>query len=241
MNWDTIQAKVDAIEDKITYYESKQLRMFTTSSFQTHSIVLLHILSKTDKNIPVYFLDTGYHFPETIAFKEEITEMLDLNVIGLKSFVPKDLQRDGAGNLLFTTDPDYCCLLNKIQPLEPILMSMDVWINGVRSDQNENRKRFKEEEKSTFNTLRYHPLLQWSSREIFQYRKEYKLPVHPLEAKGYLSIGCEPCTRKYISEDGRDSRWFGMNKTECGLNTELIVTEDEIEVPVVSTELITNE
>ncbi|MCB0803788.1 MAG: phosphoadenylyl-sulfate reductase, partial [Flavobacteriales bacterium] len=176
--------------------------------------------------IPIFFLNTGFLFPETLVFKDELSELLDLKITGLESLIPKSQQLDQNGQLLFTSDPDYCCYLNKTQPLEPILLSHDVWINGIRADQNTNRAQMKIEEKTPQGALRYHPMLDWTSKEIFQYRKTYNLPAHPLDAKGYLSIGCEPCTRKMVgNDDERTARWFGMNKVECGLHTDLIVKE----------------
>ncbi len=125
--------------------------------------------------------------------------------------------------MLFASDPDYCCYLNKVAPLEPILAEHDVWINGVRADQGEVRKNFQIEEKSKFGVIRFHPMLDWTGKIIYQYLSEHQLPRHPLEDKGYLSIGCEPCTRKLDFEtDSRGGRWYGLKKTECGLNTELI-------------------
>ena len=198
-------------------------KIFVSSSFQTQSIPLLHIISKIDRGIPIYFLNTGYHFPETISFKVEIGDLLGLNVIDLRSSIPKTHQRNDKGNLLFTSDPDYCCYLNKVQLLEPILIEHDVWISGVRADQSSNREAFKIIDKGPFNTLRYHPLLNWTKEDIYEYIEEYKLPRHPLDRQGYSSIGCMPCTRKASqnSINERYGRWQGLNKTECGLHTEL--------------------
>jgi len=214
---------LEEIKYKINEYQQGYLKMFTSSSFQTHSIVLLHILSRIDNSIPVYFINTGFHFPETIAFKDQVAEMLKLNIKEVSSFTPKNMQKDSKGKFLFTSDPDFCCFLNKVQPLEPVLAEHDVWINGVRADQSAVRKSFKIEEKAPFDTIRFHPMLDWNTKMIEAYIKEHKLPRHPLEAKGYLSIGCEPCTRKFDLEwSAREGRWFGLNKTECGLNTDLV-------------------
>ena len=188
---------VESIHQKIKEYQEKSLKIFTTSSFQTHSIVLLHILSRIDNTIPVYFINTGYHFPETIAFRDEITSLFNLNVKDVFSATPRHMQKDAQGKLLFTSDPDFCCYLNKTQPLEPILAENDIWINGVRGDQSAVRKAFKVEENAPHNVIRFHPMLDWNTKMIEMYIKEHKLPRHPLEAKGYLSIGCEPCTRKF--------------------------------------------
>lgn len=185
---------------------------------------MLHILSRIDDSIPVYFLETGFHFPKTIEYKNRIAQMFGIHVISVQSPVPKTSQRDQRGNLLFTSDPDTCCHLNKVLPLEPVLMSHDVWITGVRKDQTAFRSKLNTEEKGAHGTLRYHPMLNWTAREIWDYQKMYNLPLHPLESEGYLSIGCMPCTRKYEvigDSDGRNSRWSGMAKTECGIHTEL--------------------
>lgn len=213
------------IEKQIRSYQARGLSLFTSSSFQTHSTVLLHILSRIDKSIPVYFLNTGFHFPETITYKQEIAALFGLQVTDLFSSTPKSMQLNREGRFLFTSDPDYCCYLNKIQPMEPLLESKDIWINGVRADQNANRATFETEQKTNKKALRYHPMLDWTSKMIFDYIREYDIPKHPLDAKGYISIGCEPCTRKIDVnqlQDERSARWFGMNKTECGLHTELI-------------------
>ena len=210
------------IATKIDDYKNEGKNMFVTSSFQSHSIPLLHIISRIDKTIPVYFLNTGFLFPETIAFKDELEELLGLNIFGVQSSVPKSQQKDANGNLLFISDPDYCCFLNKTQPMEPLLEKYDVWINGIRADQNANRASMKVEEVTPNGTIRYHPVLHWTAKNMFEYRKKYNLPEHPLDSKGYMSIGCEPCTQKFSYEDERQSRWYGQNKTECGLHTDLI-------------------
>lgn len=211
------------IRDKIIDYKIRGKQLFTTSSFQSHSLVLLHIISRIDNTIPVFFLNTGYHFPETIEFKEKITKEFDLNTLELRSETPKYLQKGMDGKMLFTSDPDYCCFLNKIQPLETILKLNDIWINGIRADQSANRSAMSIEQEAPHGVVRFHPMLDWTSKMIYDYRKKYDLPSHPLESQGYLSIGCEPCTRKLDPEmQEREARWYGLNKSECGLHTDLV-------------------
>ena len=213
----------EGIKNKIESYNKEGKKMFASSSFQSHSIVMLHILSRIDKTIPVYFINTGYHFAETLKFRDQIADSFGLNVVDLKSETPKHLQKDAAGRLLFTSDPDFCCYLNKVAPMETVLAEHDVWINGVRGDQSATRKAMNVEQPAPHDTLRFHPMLDWTSKMIWDYRKEFNLPSHPLEAQGFLSIGCEPCTRKFDLEmQEREARWYGMNKTECGLHTDLI-------------------
>lgn len=216
---------IEPIKHQIERYQSRGLKLFVTSSFQSQSLPLLHVISRIDRSIPVYFLNTGYHFPETMQYKEKITGLLDLNVINLSSSMPKSMQKDERGRLLFASDPDYCCYLNKVQPLEPVLSGKDVWISGVRKDQNTNRRKIGKEEKAPQNTIRYHPMLDVTGRMIDRYIAYYDLPRHPLDKKGYKSISCEPCTQRITSPemvDERDGRWKGMTKTECGLHTELL-------------------
>lgn len=211
------------IQETLHSFKEEGKTVFVTSSFQTHSIPLLHIISEIDVSIPVYYLNTGYLFPETLQFKDYLADLLKLKMIGLESDIPKIHQRDKNGNLLFVSDPGYCCYINKVLPLQPILYKYDVWINGIRADQNANRATMNIFEKTPQNALRYHPMLHWTSKDIYEYRMKYDLPEHPLQKEGYYSIGCEPCTQKpEFNRDERSARWFGLKKDECGLHTDLI-------------------
>lgn len=210
------------IHQQLKRYQITNKKVFVTSSFQTHSIPLLHILSTSGVEVDVLFINTGFHFPETVSFKDTISDLLQVKVIDVQSQVPKNLQKDEEGHFYFASDSDYCCFLNKIQPLEPYLMQYDVWITGVRANQSLERKNMKTEQEAPFNTLRFHPLLDWSQKQIYEYQKKYNLPEHPLDKEGYQSIGCAPCTRKFDVNDERNARWFGQNKTECGLHKDLI-------------------
>lgn len=215
----------DEIKLQIERYRSEGKKLFSTSSFQSHSLVLLHILSRIDKSIPIYFVNTGYHFPETIRFVEEVSVQFGLNTHHLRPLIPKHKQRNSEGNLIFTSNPDYCCYLNKTQPMEMVLMQYDVWINGVRADQSAARQLMRTEQEAPHGVTRFHPMLDWTAKMVYAYLREYDLPRHPLESKGYMSIGCEPCTRKLDPEmQEREARWYGLNKTECGLNTDLVVS-----------------
>ncbi len=196
--------------------------MFVTSSFQTHSIPLLHIISRSQPHIPVYCLNTGFLMPETLAFAKQISRQFEIEILNVFSSIPKIQQRDANGNFFFTSNPDYCCHINKVEPTSRLLDRYDVWINGIRADQNANRKTMKEFQLAGEHSMRYHPMLDWSNKDVYDYIREHGLPRHPLDKDGYLSIGCEPCTRKASLDDPREARWFGLSKTECGLHTELV-------------------
>ena len=214
--------KVNQVQQQLKEFSLSGKKMFVSSSFQTHSIPLLHIISTSGINVDVLFINTGFHFPETIIYKDEIASKLGIDVIDVRSHVPKSQQRDSENQFYFVTDPDYCCFLNKTQPMDPYLMRYDIWISGVRAEQSAVRKAMKTIQAAPYDTIRYHPMLGWTAKDIFEYRKKYNLPEHPLDAKGYQSIGCAPCTRKLDLNDERSARWFGMNKSECGLHTQLI-------------------
>jgi len=219
----TIHLLTQHVAEKLADYKARGLTTFVSSSFQTHSLPLLHILSRFAPETPVYFLNTGFHFPETMAFRHEIADLMGLNIIDVESPVSKAGQRDEQGKFFFVNNPDHCCYLNKVLPMEPVIAQHDVWINGVRRDQTKFRSTLQEEEPLADGKLRYHPMLDWTSKMIWEYRTEYKLPEHPLEAKGYLSIGCMPCTRSFEeTQDTRGARWAGQSKEECGIQTEFV-------------------
>lgn len=213
---------VEEIIENLNKLKSEDKTLFVTSSFQTHSIPLVHIIARSGLDIPVYCLNTGFLFPETLTFKDQLATEFGIEIRSIFSDIPKIQQRDSQGNMLFTSDPDYCCHINKVKPTENLLKTHDVWVNGVRRDQNANRKTMKTFQPAGHEAIRFHPMLEWTGKDIFDYIKKHNLPRHPLDDAGYSSIGCEPCTRKAISDDPREARWFGMNKTECGLHTDLV-------------------
>lgn len=221
-----IADSVNQIKLDIENIKNSEVKIFLTSSLQSHSLPLVHIIHSIDNNIPIFFLDTGYHFPETIQFKDKLKKEFNFNINELTSPIERINQRDGSSRLMYASDPDYCCYMNKVLPLEPILKDFDVWVSGVRGDQSSYRSKLKKFEKGKYNIKRYHPIIDWTPKMVRTYIREYNLPAHPLEEKGYFSIGCMPCTRKpYPGEDSREMRWFGMDKTECGLHTEIIEEE----------------
>jgi len=214
-----------SIENNIQKYKENGNSTFLSSSFQTYSVPLIHIVSRIDPEIPIVFLNTGFHFAETISFKNTLKERFNLNIIEVESEIPKISQLDSSGLFHYVKDTPYCCHVNKILPMENMIKKYDVWINGIRRDQNANREGMPEKMKIRHSTERYHPMLDWTSKMIWEYMNAYDLPKHPLESKGYLSIGCEPCTSRFLETQSDEvrtgTRWEGMKKTECGLHTDL--------------------
>lgn len=212
------------IQNQLDQYASSGKKIFVSSSFQTHSIPLLHLLSTSKVKIDFIFIDTGYHFPETLSFRDKIAALLGINIINATPS-PDSQQKDAKGQFYYVSDPDHCCYINKTKPLESYLKQYDVWISGVRADQTATRKNMKTEQSAPFDTIRFHPMLDWDTKKIIAYRNQFQLPEHPLEKQGYQSIGCAPCTKKVDISDKRSARWSGTNKTECGLHTDLLNEE----------------
>lgn len=213
-----------------------QPRIALTSSFQTESIVLLHMVSKIDPAIRVYFLETGWHFQETLDFKAEVIKRLGLtNVIDLKADPKKrDAFNQKTGGKPYEIDPDQCCQINKVEPLDQVLGSLDAWISGIRRSQSKTRRDIKIVEEYQGGPYKINPIANVTSGDIWWYIKEHNLPKHPLFDKGYLSIGCWPCTKPVQpGDDERSGRWAGREKTECGIHTFMKPkpTKKEKEVP----------
>lgn len=197
-------------------------KIAVTSSFQTESVVLLHMVSEINPAAKILFLETGWHFKETLAFKEEIIRRLKLtNVVDLKADPKKrDEFNKKWGGVPYEKNPDGCCQLNKVEPLDEVLKDLDAWISGIRRSQSETRKDIRIVEEYQNGIFKINPLANVTSGDIWWYIKEHNLPKHPLFDKGYLSIGCWPCTKPVQpGDDERSGRWAGKEKTECGIHT----------------------
>jgi phosphoadenosine phosphosulfate reductase len=189
-----------------------------SSSFQTQSMPLLHIVSEHVPELPVLFLDTGFHFPETLAFRDQLIEQWGLSVINLHYAEGHGAFQRKYG-ALYKRDPDMCCYLNKVEPMREALKEYDAWVSGIRRDQTENRANTPVVEQRSDGVYKICPMVRWTGRDIMKYINDHDLPVHPLLSQGYMSVGCAPCTRPSFADD-RSGRWAGSGKTECGIHTE---------------------
>ena len=204
-------------------------RIAAVSSFGAESAVLLHLLADIDRNVPVLFLETGKHFPETLAYRDELIARFGLtNVISLIPDAELLAKRDENG-LRWSFDPDGCCEIRKVLPLAKALADYDATITGRKGFQNAARAglpRFEIDLTDQAARLKVNPLADWSGDQIKAYMAAAGLPVHPLVAQGYLSIGCMPCTTMVApGEDPRSGRWKGWDKTECGIHVDGAVQE----------------
>lgn len=203
------QAVTDLLRDDIAI----------VSSFGADSSVLLHMVAQVDPTLPVYFLETGKHFPETLQYVETLKSRLGLtNVLWLRPD-PKDLARFDPKGDLWETDPDSCCHIRKTEPLDAEIAQYGGWVTGRKRYQTAERGVLPHFELTSDDRIKVNPLAYFSDADVNAYKIEHGLPEHPLFAKGYKSIGCAPCTTIVAEgEDPRAGRWRGLNKKECGIH-----------------------
>ncbi len=182
--------------------------------------VLAHVAGRVAPGVDVVFLDTGYHFVETVGTRDAVAATMPVNLINITPVQSVAEQDATYGKDLFARDPDLCCALRKVKPLEDALSSYDAWATGLRRDETHNRviapvigwddKKRK---------VKVSPLARWTADDVDRYIEEHHVLVNPLVYDGYPSIGCFPCTRRVApGEDPRSGRWAGTGKTECGIH-----------------------
>jgi len=203
-------------------------RVAVVSSFGTESAVLLDLVAKADPTVPVIFVDTLKMFPETLAYRDTLVRQLGLRASWSVEPEPAVIAAKDEKGLRWSYDPDGCCEIRKVEPLRRAKQDLDSWISGRKAFQSSTRQniaRFEIED----GRLKINPLGDWVKADLEAYFTAHDLPRHPLEADGYLSVGCQPCTSKVMpGEDPRAGRWRGWQKVECGIH----VAEKPGEEPV---------
>lgn len=193
------------------------------SSFGVESAVLLHLIASVDSGVPVLFLETGKHFPETLAYRDQLIERLGLTGVRNLYPDPEMLAKKDENGLRWSYDPDGCCEIRKVLPLEKALTGFDATFTGRKAFQAATRAalpRFELDTSDAAGRLKVNPIVTWSREQLDAYFVEHDLPRHPLEDQGYPSVGCAPCTSRVApGEDPRSGRWRGWEKTECGIHT----------------------
>jgi phosphoadenosine phosphosulfate reductase len=189
------------------------------SSFGTESAALLKVMADVDPAIPVIFLDTGWLFEETLAYRDTLIATLGLRDVRSIKPLETTLSREDPDRELWFSDPDACCRIRKVEPLARALAPFSAWINGRKRFQGGLRADIAVVEEDGIR-LKFNPFANVSREEIEAIYQLAKLPPHPLAASGYLSVGCMPCSsRTSPDEDARAGRWRGRAKTECGIHT----------------------
>ena len=216
-----LEEKIAAAQALIAAHVKGGSTECVTCSFQAEDMIVLQIVRDLHPNVPVLFLDTGYHFAETYAYRDEMAAAWNLNVINLTPHqsVPEQEAQFG---ILNQTAPDQCCKLRKVEPLFAALANYETWFTGMRREQAKSRAQLQALDHFTLpggkQLLKVSPLADWTTRDVWYYALEHGIPLLPLYDKGYSSIGCEPCTSLPSDpNDPRSGRWSGR-KQECGIH-----------------------
>jgi phosphoadenosine phosphosulfate reductase len=202
--------------------ESGLPRVALASAFQAEGTCVMHMATELVPDVRVLFLETGYHFAETLAFKTQLTERLGLNVVDLAGEHTVESQAAALGPRLYERDADRCCDINKVQPMMRALRELDGWVTAFRRDSSPTRANSPFVDRYEFEPDRWvvkiNPVANWTRRDTWAYLTEHDLPHNPLYDLGYASIGCAPCTRMpFAGEPERAGRWAGLSKWECGI------------------------
>lgn len=198
-------------------------RIAIASAFQADGTAVMHMATQLRPDIPILFLDTGFHFEQTLRLKERLTERLGLNVVDLEGeYRSPEAQAKAFGERLYERDPARCCDINKVQPMFHALRELDGWITAYRRESSPTRAnapivdQYELEPGRTI--VKVNPMATWTRRETWGYLKEHDLPHNSLYDIGYASIGCAPCSRlQFPGEAEREGRWAGLSKWECGI------------------------
>ena len=207
------------IESFLSEFEPGDILL--SSSFGTTSALLLHLFSVQDVRLPVYFIDTGFHFRETYNYREQLVSLLGLEI---RDVVPDaEGHRRAESEHLWWFNPDLCCRIHKVEPFRRVKVESGrtLWISALRRDQSPTRSNHRLFMRDEDGHIRVHPMIHWTRDQVWDYIIRHRLPYHPHYDRGYTSIGCFPpvCTRRNVSiKDERAGRWFGRNKKECGLH-----------------------
>ena len=196
------------------------------TSFQGAGLVMMHLAKINHFEFPVFTLDTGLLFPETLDLKKRLEEFYGFPIEGVQPDLTVEQQNEAQGPELWMRNPDLCCTMRKVLPLQGKLAEIDCWITGLRRDQSETRSDigivevYIADEHSKREIVKVNPMAKWSRENVWDYIKALKIPYNPLHDRGYRSIGCWPCTKATANGDNeRAGRWTGFNKVECGIHT----------------------
>lgn len=196
-------------------------KLTMATAFGPEGMVIIHMLAGIDRTVPVFNLDTGYQFQETLDLKKRVLEKYGIDIeLRTPGTTVEEYERQHGGPL-YTTNPDQCCMDRKIKTLERSAVGMYAWMSGIRRDQSPDRARAPIVGwDKKFNLVKVSPLANWTKKDVWKIITEQDVPYNPLHDQGYTSIGCWPCTRAVtFGEDERAGRWSGFAKKECGLHT----------------------
>jgi phosphoadenosine phosphosulfate reductase len=221
----SLQEKITTARTLVNQQIASAIRedVCVTSSFQAEDMVVVHLVREAIGDVPVIFLDTGYHFSETYVYRDRLAQEWNLNLVNVLPALTVAEQESQFG-ILNQTAPDRCCGMRKVGPLFASLEPYRLWFTGLRREQAKTRANLQPVDAFTLPTgkqlQKISPLADWTTRDVWQYAEQYDIPLLPLYDKGYTSIGCEPCTSlPFDPDDPRSGRWGGR-KQECGIHVQ---------------------
>jgi len=225
MSTTAIQAEVEARLQAVRGVLAREITgrgdVCLTCSFQAEDVLLTRLAIQLDAALPILFLDTGYHFAETCAYRDRMAREWNLNLVNL---LPRQTvaEQEAEFGLLYQSSPDQCCKFRKVEPLFKAVAGYRVWITGLRREQAKSRVALEESSMFTLpggrQVLKIAPLAEWTTRDVWYACRQLDIPLLPLYERGYSSIGCEPCTSLPLDpNDPRSGRWAGR-KVECGIH-----------------------
>ena len=197
-------------------------RVSLASAFQAEGTAVMHMASEIRAGVDVLFLDTGFHFEETLAHKQRIAELLGISVVDVRGTYTPQTQAVAFGERLYEREPERCCDVNKVQPMLAALRDLDCWVTAYRRDSSPTRANAAfvncYELEPGKSIVKVNPMAAWRREDTLRYLEEQDLPLNPLYEIGYASIGCAPCSRvRFQGENEREGRWAGLSKWECGI------------------------
>jgi phosphoadenosine phosphosulfate reductase len=229
-------ADVQALEEQFNHQPTEEIlawawerfgaRAAIGTSFQGAGLVMMHLAKQNQLPFPVFTLDTGLLFPETVTLKERLENFFAFKIESLVPDLTVEEQADINGPELWKHNPDLCCTIRKVLPLRDKLAELNCWITGLRRQQSDARARvgilevYAFDEATGRDIVKLNPMANWTRDEVWQYLRKHKIPYNPLHDQGYHSIGCQVCTTRSASaQNERAGRWTGFNKVECGIHT----------------------
>lgn len=221
-----VQAWADRLEGKtpqevlVGAIEQYGAGLVLAASFGAEDVVLIDMLHKLAPTIPVFYLDTNKHFPQTYATRDRLQERYGTSFIQVLPQLTLAEQAEEHGDKLWEREPDLCCQIRKVEPLKRVLSGYEAWMTGIRREQSPTRAHTQKVEwDEKFNLMKFNPLADWTDAQVWEYIHEHDVPYNPLHDRNFPSIGCSVCTRPVMpGEDPRAGRWTGFAKTECGLH-----------------------
>ncbi len=216
----SLESKLQESKDIISWAVNEFERIALACSFGKDSVTVLSLARQVKPDITVFWIKTGYAFQETAEFKDMLVKEWDLNLVEVAPRISREEFEAAHGREMYKDDPKTCCECLKVEPTRRFLKDLDAWITGLRRDETEHREGLQMVEEYEGMPVKVNPIVKWTADDVWSYIRTYNIPYNPLYDKGYVSLGCEPCTRACSwGRFERAGRWPDREEKECGMHT----------------------